>query len=72
ATSDIAGHELWGAAVEVDLATKEYVKELKDNGMKVLVWIVNTPEQWALADEVGADLVLTSRPAGYGAWADVN
>ena len=56
-------------AVKVDIISKAYVKELNDAGLQVMMWIVNTPEQWLEAHRVGADLVLTDKPAAYGKWA---
>jgi glycerophosphoryl diester phosphodiesterase len=60
--------DLWGVAVEADVATKSYVQELKDADLKVMVWNINTEDQWAAADRVGADIVMTDEPAGFGKW----
>lgn len=68
----LAEQGYWGVAVKYDIISKSYVKQLKDAGMKVLVWVVNTPARWQLADDVGADLVLTAKPTAYGRWAEVN
>jgi glycerophosphoryl diester phosphodiesterase len=62
----------WGVAVKYDIISKAYVKALNDAGLQVLTWVVNTPEQWQLADDVGADLVMTATPSAYGKWAEVN
>jgi glycerophosphoryl diester phosphodiesterase len=61
--------DLWGVAVEVDVATEAYVKELKGKRLKVMIWIVNTPKQWELADRLGADLVMTDKPTAFGQWS---
>jgi glycerophosphoryl diester phosphodiesterase len=68
----LADEGYWGVAVKVDVITEDYVKQLNDAGLKVMIWVVNTTEQWQLADDVGADLVLTAKPTAYGKWAEVN
>ncbi len=70
--AELAAQDLWGVAVKKDIATKAYVTGLQDAGLKVAVWIVNTPAQWEAADQVGADLVLTDRPAEFGRWSEEN
>jgi glycerophosphoryl diester phosphodiesterase len=65
--ADLAS-DLWGVAVEFDVATKAYVQELKDADLKVMVWNINTEDQWAEATRVGADIVMTDEPAGFGKW----
>ena len=70
--AQLAGQDLWGVAVRFNIISKAYVTELNDAGMKVMMWIVNTPELWQQADDVGADLVLTDKPAEYGTWAEAN
>ncbi|MEO6472088.1 MAG: glycerophosphodiester phosphodiesterase, partial [Aeromicrobium sp.] len=59
---------LWGVAVETDIATESYVKELRAKGLKVMVWIVNTPAQWEAANRLKADIIMTDKPATYGEW----
>jgi glycerophosphoryl diester phosphodiesterase len=68
----LADEGYWGVAVKVDVISKDYVKQLNDAGLKVMIWVVHTPEQWQLADDVGADLVLTAKPTAYGKWAEAN
>ena len=70
--SELAAQDLWGVAVRFNIISKSYVKDLNDAGMQVMMWIVNTPELWQQADDVGADLVLTDRPMDYGKWAEDN
>ena len=70
--SQLASQEHWAVAVRFNVISKSYVTELNDAGMKVMMWIVNTPKLWQQADDVGADLVLTDKPAEYGKWAEVN
>ncbi|MGI9084828.1 MAG: glycerophosphodiester phosphodiesterase family protein [Aeromicrobium sp.] len=70
--ADLAAQDLWAVAIKADVISKAYVGELNDAGMKVMMWIVNTPKLWKQADSVGADLVLTDKPAEYGKWAEVN
>lgn len=70
--SQLAAQDLEAVAVRFNIISKAYVKELNDAGLKVMMWIVNTPKLWQQADDVGADLVLTDKPAEYGEWAEVN
>jgi glycerophosphoryl diester phosphodiesterase len=60
--------KLWAVAVNRDVATKGYIKELKDAGLVVVVWTVNEEEAWAKARSAGADKVLTDKPSAYAAW----
>jgi glycerophosphoryl diester phosphodiesterase len=64
--------DLWGVGVEVGVATNAYVKDLQDADLKVMIWNINTTEQWAKADRAGADIVMTDRPAAFGKWAEAN
>jgi glycerophosphoryl diester phosphodiesterase len=59
---------LWGVAVRFDTASLAYVKELQAADLKVMVWNINSTEQWEEATRVGADIVMTDRPAGFGQW----
>ena len=70
--AQLADQELWGVAVKADIISKAYVKRLQDQGLKVMMWIVNTPQSWEQADDVGADLILTDKPEAYGKWAKIN
>jgi len=67
--AELAGQDLWAVAVEADVATAEYVQALQREGLKVMIWTVNTPAQWELADRLKADLILTDKPQAYGRWA---
>jgi len=67
--AELVGQDLWAVAVEADVATAEYVKAVQDEGLKVMIWTVNTPAQWELTHRLNADLVLTDKPAAYGRWA---
>ena len=64
----LAESRLWGVAVRMDVATKAYVKDLKKEGLVVVVWTVNEESAWRQARSVGADKVLTDRPKAYTAW----
>jgi glycerophosphoryl diester phosphodiesterase len=55
--------------VKADVADPAYVKRLKDADLAVMVWNINTPEQWAKAVDAGADAVMTDEPDAFGAWA---
>jgi glycerophosphoryl diester phosphodiesterase len=70
--AQLSDQGLWGVAVKEDIISKAYVKRLQDQGLKVMMWIVNTPQLWEQADDVGADLILTDKPAAYGKWAKIN
>ena len=65
---DLAAN-LWGVAVEFDVADEAYVKELQGEGLKVMIWNINSTEQWERVNRLGADLVMTDRPKAYGKWA---
>ncbi len=67
--AQLAEQGYWAVAVKADIISKAYVKALNDAGLQVMMWIVNTPDQWLEAHRVGADLVLTDKPAAYGKWA---
>ena len=64
--------DLWGVGVEVDVASNAYVKQLQDADLEVMIWNINTTEQWAKADRAGADIVMTDKPAAFGTWAEDN
>ena len=70
--ADLAAQDLWGAAVKFDLISKAYVKDLNDAGLQVMMWIVNSPELWKQAIDVGADLILTDKPVAYGQWFEAS
>lgn len=70
--ADLAAQDLWGAAVKFDLISKAYVKDLNDAGLQVMMWIVNSPELWKQAIDVGADLILTDKPVAYGKWFEAS
>ncbi len=70
--ADLAAQDLWGAAVKFDLISKAYVKDLNDAGLQVMMWIVNSPELWKQAIDVGADLILTDKPVAYGTWFEAS
>ncbi len=70
--ADLAAQDLWGAAVKFDLISKAYVKDLNDAGLQVMMWIVNSPELWEQAIDVGADLILTDKPVAYGKWFEAS
>jgi glycerophosphoryl diester phosphodiesterase len=67
--SSLAKERLWAAAVELHVASKSYVQELKRAGLKVVIWKVNEESTWAKARSLGADKVLTDNPNAYAAWA---
>jgi len=70
--AELAAQDLWGAAVKFDLISNAYVKDLNDAGLHVMMWIVNSPELWKQAIDVGADLILTDKPVAYGKWFEAS
>ena len=69
-TSSLEGDQLWGVAVSSRIATKPYVRELQDAGLKVIYFLPNEPAAWATARSVGADKVMTDNPMHYSDWLD--
>ena len=63
---------LWGVAVRYDTASSAYVEELQAANLKVMVWNINTTEDWEEAVRVGADIVMTDKPAKFGKWFEDN
>jgi glycerophosphoryl diester phosphodiesterase len=59
---------LWAVAVNYDVATEDYIAELKKAGIIVVVWTVNEERAWAKAKSAGANKVLTDKPRAYAAW----
>jgi glycerophosphoryl diester phosphodiesterase len=66
--SQLAKEKLWAVAVNYDVATKDYISELKKAGIIVIVWTVNEEKAWAKAKAAGADKVLTDKPRAYEEW----
>jgi glycerophosphoryl diester phosphodiesterase len=66
--SDLDHEGLWAVAVNYDVATKDYISELKKAGIIVIVWTVNEEQAWAKAKSAGADKVLTDKPRAYEKW----
>jgi glycerophosphoryl diester phosphodiesterase len=68
--SRLEGEKLWAVAVNHDVAAKDYIAELKEAGLIVIVWTVNEERAWAKARSAGADKVLTDKPSAYAAWLE--
>jgi glycerophosphoryl diester phosphodiesterase len=66
--SELAHEGLFAIAVKYDVATKDYISQLKKAGIVVIVWTVNEEQSWAKARSYGADKVLTDKPRAYTAW----
>jgi glycerophosphoryl diester phosphodiesterase len=64
----LVDEKLWAVAVNYDVASKDYIAELKKAGLIVIVWTVNEEQAWAKARSAGADKVLTDKPRAYEAW----
>lgn len=67
--SSLTKERLWAVAVELHVASRSYVQELKRAGLQVVIWKVNEKSTWAKARSLGADKVLTDNPNAYAAWA---
>ncbi|MFL6044535.1 MAG: glycerophosphodiester phosphodiesterase family protein [Propionibacteriaceae bacterium] len=65
---DLDQEGLWAIAVNYDVATKDYIAQLKKAGIIVVVWTVNEEQAWAKTKSAGADKVLTDKPRAYKAW----
>jgi glycerophosphoryl diester phosphodiesterase len=66
--NQLSHEKLWAVAVNYDIATKDYIAELKKAGIIVVVWTVNEEKAWAKAKSAGADKVLTDKPRAYAEW----
>jgi glycerophosphoryl diester phosphodiesterase len=66
--SQLAGEKLWAVAVNHEVATKDYITELRKAGLIVIVWTVNEAQAWEKARSAGADKVLTDKPSAYADW----
>ncbi len=66
--NQLSHQKLWAVAVNYDIATKDYIAELKKAGIIVVVWTVNEEKAWAKAKSAGADKVLTDKPRAYAEW----
>ncbi|WP_405646982.1 glycerophosphodiester phosphodiesterase [Streptomyces uncialis] len=44
------------------------VAELRDAGVAVMVWTVDSPDRWAALEKAGVDAVITNRPAELVGW----
>jgi glycerophosphoryl diester phosphodiesterase len=65
---DLAGDGLWAVAVEQGVATQKYVDELHAIGVRVVIWVLNDPAQWAKFVPYGPDIVMTAYPARFTQW----
>ena len=68
--SQLDQEKLWAVAVNHEVATKDYITELKEAGLVVVVWTVNEKQAWEKARSAGADKVLTDKPSAYADWLD--
>jgi len=49
---------------------RDLVDSLEAEGVRVIPWTVNRPEEWARAQEIGCHGVITDTPADAVAWRD--
>lgn len=68
AASSLKDDRLYAVAVEQGVASKQYIADLQAIGVKVLVWTVNDPKQWAALVPLGPDLLMTDYPARFKDW----
>jgi glycerophosphoryl diester phosphodiesterase len=68
--SKLVDEKVWAVAVKHDVASKDYVTELRKAGLVVIVWTLNEDQAWEKARSAGADKVLTDKPKAYAAWLD--
>jgi len=52
----------------VKLVTPEKVKAAHAAGLQVVPWTANTPEEWQMLVDAGADAIISDDPAGLLAW----
>lgn len=64
----LAQKGLWGVALRSDIATRGNVAGLHAKQLKVVVWTIDTEDQWNAAKLAQADLVLTNKPTAYLDW----
>ncbi len=64
----LAGEHLAYVAVEMHTASAAYLASLHTIGVKTIVFTVDTPTEWAAAQQAKADYVLTDLPGAYLAW----
>jgi len=64
----LAQQGLWGVALRSDIATRGNIAGLHAKRLKVVVWTIDTPDQWNAARLGQADVVLTNKPSAYLAW----
>ncbi len=64
----LAGDGLYMVGVQQDLATGAYLADLHAIGLKVMVWTVNDPRQWATLVGHGPDVLMTDYPARFKDW----
>ena len=66
--ADLKKDGLWAVAVEQSIATKKYVDQLQQLGLRVMIWVVNDPGQWADAVKLNPDLLMTAYPGRFEDW----
>ena len=64
----LKGEGLYAVAVDQGVASKQYIDDLKKIGVKVMVWTVNDPQQWATLIAFGPDILMTDYPARFKEW----
>jgi glycerophosphoryl diester phosphodiesterase len=59
---------LYAVAVDQGVASKQYIDDLKEIGVKVMVWTVNDPQQWATLVAFSPDILMTDYPERFKEW----
>ncbi len=68
----LAGAGLWGVGLQQGVATRQYVSDLKEIGLTVMIYVLNDPQQWAEFVAYDPDIVMTAYPARFGEWLAAN
>ncbi len=68
AADSLKDEGLYAVAVDQGVASKQYIDDLKKIGVKVMVWTVNDPQQWATLVAFGPDILMTDYPARFKEW----
>jgi glycerophosphoryl diester phosphodiesterase len=68
AAGSLKDEGLYAVAVDQGVASKQYIADLKKIGVKVMVWTVNDPQQWARVVAFGPDILMTDYPARFKEW----
>lgn len=66
--ASLADEGLWAVGVEQGVATPSYLRQLQAIGVKVMVWVLNDPAQWATFTAQHPDIIMTAYPSRLEEW----